>query len=135
MENWGLWGLFLGSFLASTIIPFSSEALLLGAIAIGENIWLCVFVAAVGNSLGGIVSFYLGRLGKWEWLERFFKVKREKISRFKTIAALFAWLPIVGDLIAITLGFMRFSPLLSCLLMSIGRFARFAVVGGLLSLV
>lgn len=141
MESWGLWGLFLGSFLASTIIPFSSEALLLGAVAIGENVWLCVFVAAVGNSLGGIVSFYLGRLGKWEWLEKFFKVKKEKIettkdkiSRFKEIAALFAWLPIVGDLIAITLGFMRFSPLLSCLLMSVGRFARFAVVGGILSL-
>lgn len=83
MESWGLWGLFLGSFLASTIIPFSSEALLLGAVAIGENVWLCVFVAAVGNSLGGIVSFYLGRLEKWEWLEKFFKVKKEKIEKTK----------------------------------------------------
>ena len=63
------------------------------------------------------------------------KKTKDKISRFKEIAALFAWLPIVGDLIAITLGFMRFSPLLSCLLMSVGRFARFAVVGGILSLV
>lgn len=140
MENWGLWGLFLGSFLASTVLPFSSEALLVGAVAIGNNIWLCVGIAAIGNSLGGILSFFLGRLGKWEWLEKYFKVKkekieksREKIGKFKALAAFFAWLPIVGDVIAITLGFMRLSPFLCCLYMTIGRFVRFAVVGSLMT--
>ena len=94
MENWGLWGLFLGSFLASTILPFSSEALFICAVAIGNSIWLCVFIAALGNSLGGVVSFYLGRLGKWEWLEKYFKISKEKIEiskekieKYKEIAA------------------------------------------------
>lgn len=141
MESWGLWGLFLGSFLASTILPFSSEALLVGAIAIGNNIWKCVFIAAIGNSLGGILSFYLGKLGKWEWLEKYFKVKKEKIENFRTkiekikfIAAFFAWLPMIGDLIAITLGFMKLSPFWCCLYMTIGRFVRFTVVGLLMTL-
>ena len=140
MEYWGLWGLFLGSLLASTILPFSSEALLVGAIAIGNNIWLCVFIAAIGNSIGGIISFYLGRLGKWEWLEKYFKVKKEKIEtfrgkieRYKAIAAFFAWLPVIGDLIAITLGFMRLSPVKCCIYMTIGRFVRFAVVGSIMT--
>lgn len=140
METWGLWGLFLGSLLASTIIPFSSEALLVGAIAIGNKIWLCILIAAIGNSIGGMISFYLGRLGKWEWLEKFFKVKREKIENFKTkiekyktIAAFFAWLPVVGDLIAVSLGFMRLSPVKCCLFMTIGRLCRFAVVGSMMT--
>lgn len=132
-------GLFIGSFLASTVLPFPSEALLLGNIALGNNIWLCVFLAGLGNSLGGMTSFGLGWLGKMEWIEKLFKVKKEKIdrmqkivNRYKAIAGFFAWLPIVGDVIAITLGLMKISPLKSCLYMTIGRFTRFAVVGILL---
>jgi membrane protein YqaA with SNARE-associated domain len=141
LENWGLWGLFLGSFLASTILPFSSEALFIGAVAMGNSIWLCVFIAALGNSLGGVVSFYLGRLGKWEWLEKYFKISKEKIEKskekiekYKEIAAFFAWLPFIGDIIAVGLGFMRFSAFKSILYMTIGRLVRFTVVGSLMTL-
>lgn len=140
LESIGLWGLFIGSFLASTVLPFSSEALLLGCIALGNNVWVCVLVASIGNSIGGMTSFGIGWLGNWKWIERIFKVKREKlesiqmkINRYKAIAGLFAWLPFVGDLIAIALGFMRLSPWKCCLYMTIGRFARFAAVGIILS--
>lgn len=141
LQHSGLWGLFIGSFLASTILPFPSEALLLGNIALGNEVWLCVLLAGIGNTLGGMTSFWLGRLGKWQWLEKWFKVRKEKIiavqqkiNRYKSIAAFFSWLPVVGDLIAITLGFMKISPWKSCLYMAVGRFARFAAVGGLIKL-
>ncbi len=139
LEQLGLLGLFIGSFLASTVLPFPSEALLLGNIALGNSVWLCVCLAGLGNTIGGMTSYYIGWLGKWDWIERLFKVKREKIermrekvNRYKFWAALFCWLPIVGDVIAITLGFMRISPWKSCLYMAVGRFARFAFVGGIL---
>ena len=139
LESLGLLGLFIGSFLASTILPFPSEALLVGNIALGNNVWTCVLLAGLGNSLGGMTSFGLGWLGKMEWIEKLFKVNKEKIdrmqktvNRYKAIAGFFAWLPIIGDVIAITLGLMKISPLKSCLYMTIGRFTRFAVVGILL---
>lgn len=139
LESLGLLGLFIGSFLASTILPFSSEALLLGCVALGNNIWICVLLAGLGNSLGGMTSFGLGWLGKIAWIEKWFKVKKEKIDRmqkivdkYKAIAAFFAWLPVVGDVIAITLGWLKISPFKSCLYMTIGRFTRFAIVGILL---
>ncbi|MEE0937602.1 MAG: YqaA family protein [Bacteroidales bacterium] len=139
LESLGLLGLFIGSFLASTILPFPSEALLVGNIALGNNVWTCVLLAGLGNSLGGMTSFGLGRLGKIEWIEKLFKVSKEKITRmqktvnrYKAIAAFFAWLPFVGDVIAITLGWFKISPLKSCLYMTLGRFTRFTVVGVLL---
>ena len=139
LEHLGLLGLFIGSFLASTVLPFPREALLVGNIALGNNVWLCVFLAGLGNSIGGMTSFGLGWLGKMEWIEKLFKVSREKIEKmrakvdkYKAVAGFFAWLPIVGDVIAITLGFMKISPLKSCLYMSIGRFVRFAFMGVLI---
>ncbi len=55
-----------------------SDVLLLGMLAAGEEIWLCVLVATLGNWLGGLTSYWLGWLGKWEWIERYMGVKHEK---------------------------------------------------------
>lgn len=73
----GYWGLFIGSFLASTVIPMSADVLLIGILALGGNIWWCLGIATVGNWLGGLTSYWIGWLGKWEWLERWFKVKKK----------------------------------------------------------
>ena len=68
----GYWGLFIGSFLASTIVPFSADLLLIGVLALGGNVWGCLLIATVGNWLGGLTSYWIGWLGKWKWLERWF---------------------------------------------------------------
>lgn len=132
----GYLGLFLSSFLASTIIPISSEIVLSGLIYLGSNVWICIFVATAGNFLGGLTTYYLGYLGKWEWVEKYMKTPREKIERFQTkiqkygvYSAFFAWLPFVGDLIALGLGFMRINPIKVSVLMLVGRFVRFVVSG------
>ena len=130
----GYWGLFIGSFLASTLIPFSADLLLMGILALGGNLWLCLGIATIGNWLGGITSYWLGWIGKWEWIERWLKVKEEKlkqqkkyINRYGVWLALFTWLPIVGDLFAIALGFYKINPYFSATYMLIGRFLRFLV--------
>ena len=120
----GYWGLFIGSFLASTIIRMSADVLLVGVLALGGNVWGCLAIATVGNWLGGLTSYWIGWLGRWDWIERWFKVKREKleqqkghVDRYGVWLALFTWWPIVGDLFAIALGFYRVRPKMSAFYM------------------
>ncbi len=132
--DWGYGGLFIGSFLASTVIPFSADLLLIGILTLGGNIWICLAIATLGNWLGGLTSYWIGWLGRWEWIEKWFKVKPEqlekqkhKIDQWGNLMAFFTWLPFAGDLFAIALGFYKVSPFLSALYMLIGRFLRFLV--------
>ena len=118
----GYLGLFIASFLSSTIIPMGSEFILIALIANGFNPYYCILIATIGNTLGGITSYGIGYLGKWEWIEKWFKVTpekierhAEKIKRWGPWFALLTWLPGVGDIIAIGLGFfvLLFNPILS----------------------
>lgn len=106
--DWGYIGLFIGSFVAATIVPFSSDVLLVGILAAGGNVWLSVLVATVGN-WAGRTDFVLDRLDRrWEWIEKYLRVKHEtlerhksKVDRFGAWLALFTWLPFVGDVFAV----------------------------------
>ena len=140
-QSLGLFGLFLGCLLSATIVPFSSEAMLTAALLLYDNKWLVVLVASLGNTAGGMISFLLGWLCKWEWLERYLKVNREKLERIRQkvshygyLAALLAWLPVVGDLIAIAMGLLRLRPLPTAILMFAGKLARYIVVAGIVNL-
>lgn len=131
----GYIGLFLCSFLASTIIPLSSDVVLSALIVLKYDPVLCVILATAGNFLGGMTSYGIGYLGKIEWLNKIKKIDKSKIDTFYikikkygVFAALFAWLPFVGDLIAISLGFFKVNPTLVSILMLIGRFVRFLVI-------
>ena len=127
--------------LSATVVPFSSEALVVGALYVGCPVWLVVLVASLGNTAGGMVSFLMGWLCKWEWLEKWFRVKREKlmsihnrVSRYGLWAALLTWLPFVGDLIAIAMGLLRLNPWWTMLLMFVGKLLRYLVAACLLGL-
>ena len=134
-ENLGLLGLFLGNFLAATVVPFSSDALFIGALLAGISSPLSILlVATAGNYLGGVTTYFIGRLAKWEWVEKWFRVKRETlekqkktIDRWGVWAALVSWVPIVGDVINIALGFYKTPAVWTLLLLFVGKFARFAV--------
>tara|TARA_B110000459_G_scaffold93142_1_gene104136 strand:- start:167 stop:616 length:450 start_codon:yes stop_codon:yes gene_type:complete len=132
--EWGYFGLFIASFLGATIIPFSSEVVFSLLIINGYDIKVSLFFATIGNWLGGLSSYFLGRLGKWETLEKYFKLKKEKIYKFKTkidkwgsLLAFFCWLPIIGDPIAVSLGFFRTNYILVAVWMFIGKILRYLI--------
>ena len=81
LAEYGYWGLLLASFLAATILPFSSEVVFAALIAAGMDIWTSILYATAGNAAGGATCYYLGRLGKMEWLEKWFKIKPDKIDK------------------------------------------------------
>ena len=130
--EWGYLGLFIASFLGATVIPFSSELVFSLLIIKGYDFNLSLLVATTGNWLGGLSSYFLGRLGKWSTLEKYFKLKKEKIVKFKTdidkwgsLLAFFCWLPVIGDPIAVGLGFFRTNYILVAIWMFIGKFIRY----------
>ncbi|MBT3442882.1 MAG: DedA family protein [Flavobacteriaceae bacterium] len=132
--EWGYLGLFLASFLGATIIPFSSEIVLSFLILNGYDFKLSLLIATIGNWLGGLSSYYLGRLGRWETLERFFNLKKEKILHLKTkidkwgsTLAFLCWLPIIGDPIAVSLGFFRINYILVATWMLFGKIFRYII--------
>ena len=143
MEEWitiGWLGLFLASFLAATILPFSSEVILGGMIVGGYDPFMCFLLASSGNWLGGLTSYWLGYLGKWQWLEKWFSVTKQQVEKWKkrfnkwgAYLALLCWLPIIGDILAIVLGFGKVNFLKAALLMLVGKSIRYLVIIQLLT--
>ena len=137
MENlaeWGYIGLFIASFLAATIIPFSSELVLSILIANNFDLTTSLIVASIGNWMGGLSSYLIGRLGRWETIEKYLRVKRDKILLWKKkidswggLLAFLCWLPVVGDPIAIALGFFRTNILTVAIFMLVGKFVRYFI--------
>lgn len=132
LEGLGLLGLFIGLFLAATVVPFSSDALYLAILAATGDPVSCLVVGTLGNWLGSVATYWIGWLAKWEWLEKWFKVRpetlarqKERIDRYGYWLALLAWVPLIGDIIALALGFYKTRPLLSAIFLLIGKFARF----------
>lgn len=132
LEGLGLIGLFIGTFLAATIIPFSSDALYLAVLAATKEPVACLLVGTLGNWLGSAVTYWMGWIGKWEWLEKWFKVKPETLGRQKKMVdrfgvwlAFICWVPFAGDVIAVALGFYHTPPVRTMLLLLAGKFLRF----------
>jgi membrane protein YqaA with SNARE-associated domain len=130
--EFGLWGLFFASFLAATILPFSSEALLALMVAAGYEKFTLLWIASIGNFLGGISCYFLGYLGKYEWIEKFLKIKPEKfialkkwLDKYGSFTAFFTWLPIIGDPIAVGLGLVRSNFLFVSIFMFVGKMLRY----------
>ena len=79
--EWGLPGLFISALLAGSIVPFSSELVLVALVKLGLPPIACLISATLGNTVGGMTCYYMGRLGKISWIEKYFKVKKEKVDK------------------------------------------------------
>jgi membrane protein YqaA with SNARE-associated domain len=94
---------------------------------------MVITIATAGNFIGGLTSYGIGRIGKWEWIIKFgvkpetLEKQKAKIDKYGSWAALLSWVPIIGDVIAVALGFYRAKFLPSALFMFIGKFGRFVV--------
>ena len=136
IESAGYTSLFLSAFLAATVLPLSSEAVLAALVASdGFVLWLLVALASIGNTLGACVNWTLGRYCL-HWQDRkWFPVSRPALerasrwfSRYGQYSLLFAWVPIAGDPLTVTAGLLklRFSRFL--LLVAVGKILRYVVV-------
>ena len=132
LAEYGLLGLFVGSFLAATVVPFSADVLLVGMLVADVNSAVALLVVAtLGNWIGGITSYGIGRAGKWEWIERLhvsrenLEKQKSRIERFGAPIALLTWVPFIGDVFAVALGFYRVKFLPAIFWMLIGKGARF----------
>ena len=112
--NYGYWGMLLSAVLAGSVIPFSSEAVMVGLQAAGLKAWPLILYGTVGNVMGGMINYGVGRLGRTDWIEKYLHVKKEKLERAEKFMAgrgawmgFFAFLPIIGSAITVVLGLMR----------------------------
>lgn len=128
----GYVGLFIGTFVAGTVLPLSSDVLLIGLLAAGGNPTACLVVATLGNWLGAMTSYALGWYAKWEWLDKYFKIKpktierpRKMIDRYGIWLAAVYWAPIVGIVIMVALGLYKVRPRTTALVALVGAFLRF----------
>ena len=133
-ETYGYLGLFLASFLAATVLPLSSEVVLSASLGYGLDPLACLACTSVGNTLGGMTCYWIGLLGKVEWMEKYLKIKYEKVEKMQnwmrnkgSVLAAFTFLPVVGDVIAVALGFMRSNARYVLLFMFIGKTVRYVV--------
>ena len=130
----GYTGLFLAGFLSATIIPLNSELVLLALLAQDFDPWICLLIGTLGNSLGGLTNYFLGRLGDPRWFQRFGVSEKklnsfeEKIKRFGFWMAFLSWVPIAGDPLTIALGFFRVSFWKVTVLLILGKLLRYLVL-------
>ena len=128
--------LFIISFLAATILPFSSELTLAGLMATSsyDNLLLLI-IASLGNILGSVVNWILGfysrKLSKKKW----FPFKDEQIessskwfSKFGKWSLLFAWVPVIGDPLTLAAGLLRVKFIEFVILVTIGKFSRYFLI-------
>ena len=130
--NYGYWGMFLSAVLAGSVVPFSSEAVMVGLQAAGLKAWPLILYGTAGNVIGGMINYGVGRLGRTDWIEKYLHIKKEKLQKAENFMAawmgFFAFLPILGSAITVVLGLMRANVAITVTSMTIGKFIRFALL-------
>lgn len=130
-------GLFVSALLSATVLPGSSEVVLVALIAGGAPPWASGVVATIGNTLGSLITYLLG-LGlislssrfhaRWRPDERRLARAEAWFSRFGVWTLLLAWLPVIGDALALIAGALRVRPAVFLVLVALGKALRYAVI-------
>lgn len=135
LTNYGLVSLFLLSFCASTLLPLGSEWLLVALLLKGASPFDSVAVATLGNSLGALTSYAIGRWSRNLFFIRIFRTspaqqqKAEQwFDRYGSWALLFSWLPLIGDPLCLVAGSLRTSLISFILLVTTGKCLRYISV-------
>ena len=134
--QYGYFGMFLAAFLAASIVPFSSEAVMVGLQVAGLDPVMLLVWGTVGNVGGSMFNYCIGRLGRMEWIEKYLGVKPERVERAQHwMERKGAWLggilcvvPVIGDAISVALGFMRANWLICLVSITIGKLVRYAIL-------
>lgn len=135
LEGYGYWGMTITAFLAGSVFPFSSEAVMVSLQLAGLEPWALFLSASVGNVAGSMFNYYVGTLGRLEWIEKYLHIRREKVLRAQAWMenrgvwmGTLCFLPIIGSALSVALGYMRANPYKSFIAISIGKTTRYAVL-------
>ena len=135
LTDFGLLSLFLLSFCASTLLPLGSEWLLVALLLEGFDPTHTVITATLGNSLGAVTSYLIGRWGSNWLLTKLFRLDLPRqqraeswFNRYGSWALLLSWLPLVGDPLCLVSGSLKTPLLRFMLLVTTGKGLRYATV-------
>ena len=128
--------LFTSALLAATLIPAQSEAVLVGLLLNGQSaFWLLIAVATLGNTLGSVINWWLGRYLEHFQDKRWFPVKaaglaraQQWFQRYGWGVLLLSWLPIIGDPLTVVAGVMRMRLLPFVLVVAVAKGGRYGVL-------
>ena len=130
LPQFGLTTLFIVSFVSATLLPLGSEPALFGLLKLNpELFWPALLVATLGNTLGGMVDWWMGYgahrvTDKWKHSSVHVRAL-DWLERLGPKACLLSWLPIVGDPLCAVAGWLKM-PFWSCALyMLVGKFLRY----------
>ena len=139
--NTSLWALFTSSFLAATLLPGGSEVVLYGVLKVyPETRWLAIAVATLGNTLGGLSSYAIGRLipQKTPMKDSGREPAQPKaarglalLKRYGSPALLLSWVPFIGDPLCVAAGWLRMNAALATLFIAAGKLARYLVIAAI----
>lgn len=126
----------MASFLAGTFVPFSSEAVMAALlVTTGMDPFLTVVSATIGNVLGSMFNYYIGRIGSIEQISRWMHIKERRLRKTRDYVekkgswlAAFSFLPIFGTAISISLGILRANVWGVLLWSTVGKFLRYIIV-------
>ena len=127
--------MFVAAFLAGSFFPFSSEVVMLGLLAAGTDPSDLLLWGTAGNTIGSLFNYGVGSLGRDEWISRYTKVPPEKLERGKrwvrrygAWAGLLAWLPLLGSVITVAMGFLRVPLVYGMVLIGLGKYVRYWII-------
>ncbi|WP_339515817.1 YqaA family protein [Pseudomonas sp. RL_15y_Pfl2_60] len=129
-------GLFLSALGAATLLPLQSEALLVGLLLSHDySVWLLLLAASLGNILGSVINWWLGRYIEHFSQRRWFPVKPQQLERAQAFYArygrwslLLSWAPVIGDPLTLVAGVMREPLWRFLLLVTLAKVARYGIL-------
>lgn len=136
-QTHALWLMFASAFLSATVLPGNSEiifiVLAIPKLALGTwlstDIFLLLFMATLGNGLGSLTTYGIGR-----WLPQFRPKNHrtlwvmKQLQRYGSLTLLLSWLPIVGDLFCALAGWLRLNFIVSCFFIFLGKLVRYVAL-------
>ena len=135
LTGYGYLGMLLAAFLAGSFFPFSSEAVMVGLMATGLDPWQLMIYGTIGNVLGSVFNYSVGRMGKLEWIEKYLHVKKKDLNKAERFMAgrgawmgFFAFLPVLGSAITILLGLMRANVIITFISITLGKIFRYLIL-------
>lgn len=128
-ESVGLGALFASSFLAATLLPGGSEVVFLAVLMNGTAaLWPALGVATLGNTLGGLSSYLIGRFLPQRQVP---ESALARVQRWGAPVLLLSWVPVIGDPLCLVAGWLRLNAAAVTLCIALGKFARYYVLARL----